>query len=247
MDSIQITRSLEKGLRSSPPPGVTAQELVRFFDTSRLSIEEMVEAAILNLRPFQVEVRLDSFPYLIASAFSDPDEADLFGTKASGRLKRHFHTTNISYRVVPSVLLHRSENSWDRDGALSHWIEYEVGGIWITDGYCQSFSVVDDVRREFDTYFNSSASLVHGSSNRPGARYFYDGQTSPFKRFFRYSIAVDGRVHRIGQDTYELSQNPAKLHQLSREHVEEGPYTIIEHEGHFDQHHHWIDRSSRKL
>ncbi len=244
---IVITRNLEKGLRRSPPPGITADELVRFFDESRLVIEESAESAILQFHKFQVEIRIDSHPYLICEVFSDPDEADIAGAKACRMLNAHFHCSSIYYWVVPSALLHRSEDSWDREGAQSYWIEYRIDEIWITDGYCQSFSFVDAVRLEYSTLLGSSKSFVHGSLKRAGTPYHGPPHRVHFSRYHRYKLHAAARVYQLGQYTYDHKQAPAKLEQLTKVELVDGPYSIYEHEGHFDQHNQWVDLATRKL
>lgn len=245
---IVITRNLERGLRGSPPPGITAEELVGFFDKSRLVIEESAESAILQSRNFQVEIRIDSHPYLICEVFSDFDEADIAGARACRILNAHFDSTSIRYWVVPSVLLHRSEDSWDREGAQSYWLEYRIDGIWITDGYCQSFSFVDAVRLEYSTLLGSSKSFVHGSFKRAGTPYHGPPHRVHFSRYYRYKLHGAARVYQLGQYTYDHRQGPTKLEQLRKvELVDGSPYSIYEHEGHFDQRDQWVDLATRKL
>lgn len=221
--SIEIAGLLEGWLLNRPPDGWTRTEIGDFFKASRLLVEEVADDAICQSRPFQVQLFAGQFSVLLTEPFEHFSDADLAGHIATLELTNMEVLASLrwQYWVIPSILAHRSKDSWDRENAVSYWIEVKVGHRWITDGIRMPWSYVEANRLETLTLFDAQKSLVHGSTHTNGTVL---ESVVPKGQYLRYTAIVGANRWHIGQAGYTSRPDLELLHKQAEASIRQTLY-----------------------
>jgi hypothetical protein len=220
--SLELTHSVETTLLTRPPPGWTRPEVEGFFTANRLLVEEAADNAICQVLPFQVLLFSNEVVYVLTEPFEHESDADLAGHSAALEFSAAFKApSRWNYWVIPSVMVHRSKDSWDREKAVSYWIEFQVGNRWVSDGVRLSYTFVEANRLEHSTNFDLKQSLVHATTQPIGLTI---KPVVPQGQYLRYAAVVGANVWHIGRAGYAARPSLELLHKCASASIQKALY-----------------------